>query len=96
MVNVTVAVSEELKKKMDEHDTANWSAVARRAFEQKIQDLEFLKEFRANSTMTEKDAIRLGRQLNKSAMERLQKSGKFPTKKRDQSPNNKRASNYSS
>jgi Fic family protein len=37
----------------------------RKAFTRKIEDLKFLKKFRSQSTMTEKDAIGMGRKVNK-------------------------------
>lgn len=65
MVSVTLAVPSELKHKMDNFEEINWSAVAREAFAQKIADLEFIKKFKAQSTMTEEEAVRLGKDLNK-------------------------------
>jgi len=65
MTNITLAVSSELKSKMDEFNEINWSAVAREAFIQKINDLELIKKFKEKSVLTEKDAIKLGRELNK-------------------------------
>ena len=37
----------------------------------KISELEFLEKFTSNSTMTEKDALRLGAQVNRSLAKRL-------------------------
>lgn len=65
MVNITLAVPQQLKHKMDQFSEINWSAVAREAFIQKIEDLEFIKRFKSQSSITEKDAINLGRGLNK-------------------------------
>ena len=65
MVTITLAVPEELKKKMDVFREMNWSEVARQAFIQKIRDLEFLREFKSKSKMTEKDALELGAKLSK-------------------------------
>jgi len=70
MVTMTLAVPSELKEKMEEFPEMNWSEIARQAFTQKIKDLEFLRKFRENSTMTEEDAIRLGRELNKKVSKR--------------------------
>ena len=53
---MTLAVKMELKQKMDEFAFINWSAVARKAFIEKLAELEFLKEVQAKTgTMTEKD-----------------------------------------
>lgn len=70
MVNVTLSIPSELKHKMDGFAEINWSAVARGAFDEKIKDMEFIKKFKAKSTLTEEDAIRLGRELNKNLAKR--------------------------
>lgn len=66
MSNITVSVPEELKRKMEAFKIMNWSEVAREAFMQKIADLEFLREFKSKSDMTQEDALRLGRKINRS------------------------------
>jgi len=73
MVNVTLAIPNELKQKMDSLAEINWSAVAREAFDEKIKDMEFIKKFRAKSTLTEADALRLGKEVSKSLSNRLRK-----------------------
>jgi len=70
MVNVTLAVPTDMKHKMDSFAEINWSAVAREAFDQKIRDLELIKKFKSDSTMTQADAIRLGRELNERLAKR--------------------------
>ena len=76
MANVTLAVPEELKKKMDSFAEINWSAVARQAFSQKISDLELLNRFTEKSTFTEKDAKRLGRKVSEALAKRLLQAAK--------------------
>ena len=66
MVTLTIAVPSELKQRMDSFAEINWSEIARQAFAEKIGDLEFLKKFKAKSTLTQEDAIRLGRKVNAS------------------------------
>ena len=70
---MTLSIPTELKQRMDSLAEINWSAVAREAFDEKIRDLEFIKKFKAKSTITEKDALRLGRELNKSISKKRQK-----------------------
>lgn len=70
MVNVTLSIPTELKNKMDGFAEINWSAVAREAFDEKINDMEFIKRFKSKSTLTDTDAIKLGRELNKSLAKR--------------------------
>jgi len=64
MAVVTVSVPSELKRAMESFAEINWSAVARQAFARKVSDLEFLREMRRDSKLTEADAIRLGRKVN--------------------------------
>jgi len=72
MVNITLSIPSELKGKMDSFAEINWSAVAREAFDEKINDMEFIKKFKAKSALTEDDAIQLGRELNKNLAKRKQ------------------------
>ena len=58
---------------MDTFLEINWSAVAREAFDDKIKDLEFIKKFKAKSTLAEADALRLGKEVSKSLSSRLRK-----------------------
>lgn len=74
MVSVTLSVPEEIKHKMEKFPEMNWSEVARQAFMQKIKDLEFLKKFTSDSTLTEDDALKLGRELNKNLAKRYKKA----------------------
>ena len=73
MTTMTLAVPSELKNKMDCFPEMNWSEVARQAFSQRVRDLEFLKKFKADSTLTEEDALRMGAELNKKLAKRYTK-----------------------
>jgi hypothetical protein len=64
MVNITLSINEELKKEMEKFPEFNWSAVARSAIAQRIEMLKRFKEFTKDSTLTEEDALRMGRELN--------------------------------
>ncbi|PKK85511.1 MAG: hypothetical protein CVT48_05140 [Thermoplasmata archaeon HGW-Thermoplasmata-1] len=55
---------------MEAFPEINWSEVARQAFRQKLEDLEFLEKFKSSSRMTEADAMNLGRELNKNLARR--------------------------
>ena len=70
MVNVTFSIPSELKVKMDVFDEINWSAVARKAFDQKVQDLEFMQRFTQKSTATEEDSIALARKIKQGMTRR--------------------------
>ncbi len=73
MVNITFSIPVEMKQKMDSFAEINWSAVAREAFDEKIKDLEFIRQFKAKSTITEEDALKWGKEINKLLSERLRK-----------------------
>ena len=71
MVNITLSIPEELKKKMDSIQEINWSAVAREAFNEKIRDMEFIKKFKAKRRITEEDALKWGKEVSKALSNRL-------------------------
>ena len=73
---MTLAIPLEIKQKMDQFPEMNWSEIARQAFLQKIKDLEFLKKFKSESTLTEEDALRLGKKVNRAVSDKLRKKAK--------------------
>ena len=73
---MTLAVPNELRNKMESFPEINWSEVARQAFNQKVGDLEFLKKFKSKSTLTEKDAIMLGKEVSGNVSSRLRRKAK--------------------
>ena len=73
MTTMTLAVPDEIKKKMDSFQEMNWSEVARQAFIQKMEDLEFLKKFKEKSKLTDADALRLGKEVSKEVSNKLRK-----------------------
>ena len=70
---MTLAVSKELKNNMDSFPEMNWSEVARQSFRKKIHDLKLLKKFTSDSTITEEDALKWGREVSKKVSQRLRK-----------------------
>ncbi len=70
--NVSVSLDSDLKDRMDSLKFINWSEVAREAFEKKVSDLELLDKILAKSTLTEEDALDLGRKVNEGMMKRIQ------------------------
>ena len=71
MPTITLSVPEDLKKDMDQSKDVNWSEVARAAIKSKVAQLRILKAISAKSTLSEKDALELGRKINKSLHESL-------------------------
>ena len=73
MTTLTLAVPDKMKKKLDSFPEMNWSEVARQAFLQKIEDMEFLRKFKEKSKITETDALRLGKEVSKEVSNKLRK-----------------------
>ncbi|MFH1306851.1 MAG: hypothetical protein ABIH83_04335 [Candidatus Micrarchaeota archaeon] len=70
MVNVTISVSEELKKMLDNFPEINWSEVARQAWIEKTHQLELLNKITAKSKATDEDVAELAKLLKKSIAKR--------------------------
>ena len=66
MVNMTLAIPEELKEMMDKHAEINWSEVARQAFIEKTSQLELFESIASKSRLTEKNAEEIARKIKKS------------------------------
>ena len=71
MVSITLSVSEELKKEMDIHPEMNWSEIARQAIREKLNILRKMDIILSKSKMTEKDALELGKKVNKAVAKRI-------------------------
>ena len=66
MVSITLSVSEELKNEMERFPEMNWSAVARQAIKKKVILLKKFREFSKESELTEEDALKLGKEVNRA------------------------------
>ena len=71
MPTVTVNVDEDLKAQMEAHPEINWSEVARTAFEEKIDDLELMKQLSSESELTESDIEALAELIDSNVAQRL-------------------------
>jgi hypothetical protein len=74
MTSLTLSVSKELKKLMDEHPEINWSEVARQSIIQKLTLLDKMDKLLAKSNLTEKDAIAIGRRANRRIAARMKQN----------------------
>lgn len=70
MVNVTIAVSEDLKKLLDRFPEINWSEVARQAWLAKVRQLELLDKLTRKSRATDKDIEELAARIKKGLAKR--------------------------
>ena len=71
MVSITLSVPKDIKHEMDQFKEINWSAVAREAIKKKIKLLEQFREFTKDSTFSEEDALRLGKEASKKVAKRF-------------------------
>jgi len=78
MTNITLSIPSDLKSEMDSMPEINWSEIARNAISEKIAEYKLFKSIVAKSKLTEKDALEIGRKINKgmykSYMKRLRET----------------------
>lgn len=65
MTNMTLAVPNELNKIMKRHAEIKWSEVARQAMWEKARKMELMDKILANSELTERDALDIGKKINR-------------------------------
>lgn len=71
MVNMTLAISDELHHKMREFSDIRWSEVARKAIEQRVNDLELIDKIASKSRLTKKDAEELSKKIKRAATKKF-------------------------
>lgn len=71
MVNITLAVPEDLKKRLQLHEEINWSAVIRKALLEHLMKVEMVESIARNSKLSEKDAEEIAKKINSSLAKRL-------------------------
>ena len=67
---MTLSIPEELHKKMKNLSEIRWSEIARRAIEQRVNDLETMNKIASKSKLTEKDAMELSKKIKKGIAKR--------------------------
>tara|TARA_B100001971_G_C17965961_1_gene419859 strand:- start:351 stop:668 length:318 start_codon:yes stop_codon:yes gene_type:complete len=78
MPNLTLSISEELKKQLDELPELNVSKSVRGFLAKKVKRALLLKrldKMLENSELTDDDCLRLGREVNKRVWQRHKKEG---------------------
>ncbi len=73
MATLSVSVPDDLRTRMFHLEEINWSAVARKAFEDKVKQIEQLHKIVAKSKLTEKDVEEISKKINKSMHEKFVK-----------------------
>ncbi|MEK6938780.1 MAG: hypothetical protein AABX04_07100 [Nanoarchaeota archaeon] len=66
MGTLSISVPDDLREQMIKLDEINWSAVARKAFEEKIKQIELFKKIVSKSKLTEKDAEEISTKISES------------------------------
>ena len=67
MPNITLAVSDELHKKMKKFREIRWSEIARASIEQRINDLEVMDKIASKSKLTKKDIEEISKKIKRAA-----------------------------
>lgn len=67
MANMTLAIPDELHKKMKQMSDIRWSEVARRAIEQRVHDLETMNRIASKSKLTQKDVEEISKKIKRAA-----------------------------
>ncbi len=70
MTNMTLAIPDALMSMMKKHKEIKWSEVAREALAEKAEELKIMDQILSKSKLTEKDAIEIGRKINKNIAKR--------------------------
>jgi predicted CopG family antitoxin len=71
MTNMTLSIPEELHKRMKKLSEIRWSEIARRAIEQRVDDLEVMNRIASKSKLTKKDAEEISKKINKGIAKRF-------------------------
>lgn len=67
MPNITLSIPEELHTKMKKLNEVRWSEIARRAIEQRINDLEVMNKIASKSKFTKKDVEEISKKIKRAA-----------------------------
>lgn len=71
MVNMTLSIPKELHEKMKGFSEMKWSEIARRAIEQRINDLEIMNKITSKSRLTKKDIEQISKKIKRSAAKKF-------------------------
>ena len=71
MVNITLALPDELKKELQKHKEVNWSAVIRRALLEHLKKIEIAEAIASKSKLTQKDADEIARKIKRDMAKEL-------------------------
>jgi len=69
-VNLTLAIPIDLKRKMQEHEGVNWSAIIRRLLQQHLERVEIVERIAQKSKLTQKDADEISEMIKRGVAKR--------------------------
>ncbi len=70
MTNMTLALPEDLHSIMRKHEEIKWSEVARQALWTQARKFELMDKILSKSKLTEKDSLKIGREINRGIAKR--------------------------
>ena len=71
MVNITIAVPENLKDELKKHKEVNWSEVARKAIIERIETLRLAEKLASKNKLSEKDVMDFSEKIKSLATKRF-------------------------
>jgi len=71
MTNMTLAIPEELIRRMKNFNEIRWSEVARQAIERRVDDLEVMNKIASKSKLTKKDVEEISKKIKSSAAKKF-------------------------
>jgi len=71
MTNVTLAIPEDLHKRMKRHSEIRWSEVIRKTISEKVDDLEMMDKLSGKSKLTKKDIGLLSQKIDSNVAHKL-------------------------
>ena len=74
MGNITLSIPEELHKKMKAMSEIRWSEIARRAIQERIEDLEVMNKIASKSKLTKKDVEEISKKIKSAAAKKFYES----------------------
>ena len=71
MVNVTLAIPEDLHTRMKKHSEIRWSEVIRKTISEKVEELEMMNKLSGKSKLTKKDIEILSKKIDSNVAQKL-------------------------
>jgi hypothetical protein len=75
MSSLTLAIPADLKTRMKRFPEINWSEVARQAIAEKTRILEQMQRFVSKSSLTEDEALAVGREIKRRVWGKHRRTG---------------------